>query len=154
MRDGAVRRTGEGLLAVVGPGVLSVGFRLDDLQIPVRIVVVVAAIALLAPVRHRLSPEAWISDGPRSPGRHALSAGLFVLWIVLLIASGALLGEWVVVALLVPGLAVGFVGSYALGDAIADYCMSPQFTSMEPASDDVTGVPAPLGHEPERPVGP
>jgi len=136
VREGALRRTVEGLLVLVGLGALSAGLRLDDLQIPVRIVIVVVAIALLAPVRRRLAPEAWLSDGPRSPGRHVLSASLFVLWIVLLIASGAALGEWVVAALLVPGLAIGFVGSYALADVIADYCMSPQFTNVEPAADD------------------
>jgi len=130
---------------LVGLGLLSAGVRVDDLPIPLRIVIVLAAIALLAPVRHRLSPGAWLADGPRSLGRHALSAGLFMLWCVLLIAVGTALGEAVTAALHVPGLAIGSLGSYALGDVIADYCMSAQFTSVEPASDDAADCATPNG---------
>lgn len=136
VREGTLRRTGEGLLALVGLGALSAGLKGDDLAIPLRIGAVLLAIALLAPVRHRLSLAAWLTDRPRSLGRHVLSACLFMVWIAVLIAIGSALGRMVLAALLLPGLAIGFIGSWTAADVIADYCMSPQFTAVEPAGDD------------------
>jgi hypothetical protein len=142
VRGVTVRRGAEALLVLVCLGALSAGVYHADVPVPVRIAVVLVA-TLLAPVRRRLSPDAWLADGPRSPGRHALSVLLVVPWVVLLVAAGTALGEVVAAAVVLPGLAIGFVVSYALGDVIADYLMSAQFTSTDSAGDDAPETAGP-----------
>jgi hypothetical protein len=151
VRHGRLARLGGGLLLLAGMAALSVAGKPDLLPLPWRIAMAVLGIAVLWPVRSRLAPEAWLTDGPRSRSRHALSAGLMLPWFVLMIGVGELLrdafGDVAAAATILPGIAIGFIGSYALGDRIADYLMSPQFTGPAQVSEAAAERPGAVGTE-------
>jgi hypothetical protein len=65
-----------------------------------------------------------------------------------MIGVGGVLGDVPAAVLVLPGIAIGYVGSYALGDLIADDLMSARFTSIEPARDDAAARPGPSGPGP------
>lgn len=62
---------------------------------------------------------------------------------VLLIAAGSTLGEVAGAVVIGPGLAVGFVGSWAAADVIANYFTSAQFAMAGRPGDDSVEPPHP-----------
>jgi hypothetical protein len=134
-----LRRVAEAVVVLVGLGLLSAAFRLETQPVGVRVALGALAGVLLWPVRGRLAPEAWLTDGPRTAGRHLLSVCLVVAWFAVLIAVGEAVGYIVLDVLAVPGMAIGFVGSYALADVISNYFTSPQFMMADAAGDDPPG---------------